>query len=411
MTLAKRAGRSFGAVFFGSFALMASAASCTSGEPTLAPGDGASAGKTASGAGQSHGGATSGGAGLHGGGQVGSGGTVANSGGSSGGGSGATGGFAAVGGTGTAGMNTAGLSSTGGSFGTGGSAGSRASSGTGGSAGSFTPGGGRGGGAGATSSGGGAGRGSGGGGGMSGTSGSGGSGAGGNVAPPPDISGGSNGWASRYWDCCKPACGWTGNTGGRNPIKSCSQSNQTLSDNNAKNACEGGGSAFMCWQDAPWTVGDKLAYGFAAASGGNYVCGRCYHLQFNGSSHNGSGTSTQALNGKHMIVQVINNGGVAADQFDLLIPGGGVGALNACNTQWGTADLGAQYGGFLAGCNGDVNCVKQKCQTVFSGKQDLLDGCNWFLGWFGAADNPNFTFKQIACPSDITNKSGLSDPG
>ena len=409
MTLAKRAGRSFGAVFFGSFALMASAASCTSGEPTLAPGDGASAGQTTSSAGQSHGGATSGG-GMHGGGQVGSGGTVANSGGSSGGGSGASGGFAAVGGTGTAGMNTAGLSSTGGSFGTGGSAGSGASSGTGGSAGSFTPGGGRGGGSGATSSGGGAGRGSGGGG-MSGTSGSGGSGAGGNVAPPPDISGGSNGWASRYWDCCKPACGWTGNTGGRNPIKSCSQSNQTLSDNNAKNACEGGGSAFMCWQDAPWTVGDKLAYGFAAASGGNYVCGRCYHLQFNGSSHNGSGTSTQTLNGKHMIVQVINNGGVAADQFDLLIPGGGVGALNACNTQWGTADLGAQYGGFLAGCNGDVNCVKQKCQTVFSGKQDLLDGCNWFLGWFGAADNPNFTFKQIACPSDITNKSGLSDPG
>ncbi len=395
---------------------MASAASCASGEPTLAPGDGASAGKTTSGAGQSHGGTTSGGAGAHAGGQVGTGGSGASSGGSSGGGTGATGGSAAMGGTGTAGMNTAGLSSTGGTVGVGGAAGTGASSGAGGSAGSFAPGGGRGGSAG-RSSGGAAGRSSGGSGGVSGTggtsgtSGSGGSGAGGNLAPPPDISGGSNGWASRYWDCCKPACGWTGNTGGRNPIKSCSQSNQTLSDNNAKNACEGGGTAFMCWQDSPWSVGDKLSYGFAAASGGNYVCGRCYHLQFSGSSHNGSGTSTQALNGKHMIVQVINNGGVAADQFDLLIPGGGVGALNACNTQWGTADLGAQYGGFLAGCNGDVNCVKQKCQTVFNGKQDLLDGCNWFLGWFGAADNPNFTFKQIACPSDITNKSGLSDPG
>ena len=33
--------------------------------------------------------------------------------------------------------------------------------------------------------------------------------------PPPITSGGMNAWASRYWDCCKPACGWTGNTGGR----------------------------------------------------------------------------------------------------------------------------------------------------------------------------------------------------
>ena len=38
--------------------------------------------------------------------------------------------------------------------------------------------------------------------------------------------------------------------------------------------------------------------------------------------------SNNSLNGKMMIVQVINNGGVGGDQFDLLIPGGGVGALN-----------------------------------------------------------------------------------
>jgi Glycosyl hydrolase family 45 len=246
----------------------------------------------------------------------------------------------------------------------------------------------------------------------SGAGGSGGFGNNGGVAPPPNISGGSNGWASRYWDCCKPACGWTGNTNGRNPIKSCSESDQTLSDNNATNACQSGGTAYMCWGDAPWAVGDDLAYGFAAASAGNYVCGRCYHIQFDGSTHNGGAQSGSAgLSSKHMIVQIINNGGVAADQFDLLIPGGGVGALNACTAQWGTSDLGAQYGGFLAGCNGDTGCVQQKCQTVFSGKPDLLAGCAWFLGWFNAADNPNFTYTQIACPSDITNKSGLSDPG
>ena len=232
---------------------------------------------------------------------------------------------------------------------------------------------------------------------------------GGNVAPPPDIQGGMQAWGSRYWDCCKPACGWSANVGGRSPAKSCDKSGNSLGDVNAKNACESGGSAFACWSDRPWSVGDKLSYGFVAK---NDTCGRCYHVQFTGTSHNGSqDMSTQALAGKHMIVQVINNGAIASDQFDFLIPGGGVGLLDACSNQWGTSDLGAQYGGFLAGCNGDKTCVKNKCQQVFAGKQDLLDGCDWFLGWFAAADNPNFTYEKIACPAEITQRSGLSDPG
>ena len=173
----------------------------------------------------------------------------------------------------------------------------------------------------------------------------------------------------------------------------------------------------MCWNDSPWAACDSLSYGFAAASAGNYVCGRCYQLQFDGNSHNaGANAGAKSLQGKTMIVQVINNGGVAADQFDLLIPGGGVGVLNACssstNSQWGNnLDLGAQYGGFLAGCNGDKNCVQQKCMTTFAGKPDLQAGCDWFLNWFNAADNPSFTYKQVACPAAITQKSGLSDPG
>ena len=239
----------------------------------------------------------------------------------------------------------------------------------------------------------------------------GGGGKGGNpgVSPPPNITNGQNAWASRYWDCCKPACGWSANAGG-NPMKACSQQNQTLGDNDARNACEGGGTAYMCWSGAPWAVGDQLSYGFAAASGPNYTCGRCFHVQFTGGSHNGGqNAGTQSLVGKHMIVQVINNGGVAQDQFDLLIPGGGVGLLNACSTQWGTSDLGAQYGGFLAGCNGDKACVQNKCDTIFGNKPELLAGCDWFLGWFNAADNPQFTYERIACPAEITQRSGLSD--
>ena len=165
----------------------------------------------------------------------------------------------------------------------------------------------------------------------------------------------------------------------------------------------------MCWSGAPWAADDTLAYGFAAHNG--VPCGRCYQLQFSGSSHNGNSASAAALNGKTMIVQVINIGGIESDQFDLLIPGGGVGQFNACSTQWGSSDLGAQYGGFLAGCNGDKTCVQNKCTTVFANKPELLAGCDWFTTWFGAADNPNFTFKQIACPSAVTQRSGLSDPG
>ena len=225
--------------------------------------------------------------------------------------------------------------------------------------------------------------------------------------PPPITSGGQSAWASRYWDCCKPACGWTGNTGGRTPIKSCNQQNQSLSSYDTGSACPtpSSGSAFMCWSGVPWQVGPNLSYGFVAASGSNYSCGRCYQFRFTGSGHNGVNNN---LNGKMMIVQVINNGGVAQDQFDLLIPGGGVGALNACSFQWGTSDLGATYGGFLANCSGDTNakksCVMNKCQQVFAGKADLLAGCDWFVNWFEVADNPNLTAKEITCPALLRSR-------
>lgn len=232
------------------------------------------------------------------------------------------------------------------------------------------------------------------------------------VVHPPPITDGKNAWASRYWDCCKPACGWQGNVQKGSPMTSCNKQNESLGGNyDARNACEAGGTAYMCWNGAPWAVSDKLAFGFAAASGSNYQCGRCFQLQFTGSGRHGQNPGAAALNGKTMIIQVINNGGVADDQFDLLIPGGGVGLLNACTDQWGTSDLGAQYGGFLAGCNGNKDCVRQKCQTIFRDKPELMDGCDWFLTWFEAADNPNVVYKPIACPPQITERSGLSDPG
>lgn len=402
MNSARRVRRPLGAALGLSLAVGTGLASCANGEETgLGGGEAASASAGASRGGMSGmSGMKSGGiGGMSFGGSTANGGTLPMSG--SGGAQAGTG----TGGTPSSGGNGLGGSTlgagNGGTTAAGGAGGNAAASGT---AGTF-PGGGRGGnmgGAGKAGAGGVAGG--------AGTSSSGGSGNTGNVAPPPDIQGGMQAWASRYWDCCKPACGWSGNVGGRTPAKSCDKSGNPLGDNDAKNACESGGSAYACFSDRPWQVGDKLSYGFVAK---NDTCGRCFHVQFTGTSHNGGqDMSTQALSGKHMIVQVINNGAIASDQFDFLIPGGGVGALDACtNNQFSTSDLGAQYGGFLAGCNGDHTCVKNKCQTVFAGKQDLLDGCDWFLGWFNGADNPNFTYQKIACPAEITQRSGLGDPG
>jgi hypothetical protein len=135
-------------------------------------------------------------------------------------------------------------------------------------------------------------------------------------------------------------------------------------------------------------------------------------VQFTGSAGCSEGASCPgnavSLVYKTLFVQVLNTGSIADDQFDLLIPGGGVGQFNACSNEWGTSNLGAQFGGFLTGCNGDVTCTRNMCNTVFSGKPDLLAGCNWFLDWYGASDNPQITFTQVSCPSQLTSKSGMS---
>jgi hypothetical protein len=227
--------------------------------------------------------------------------------------------------------------------------------------------------------------------------------------PLTPINGGSTGFATRYWDCCKPACAWPGNQSMVSCNSGATSSTGSQSKGNSNtNACDGG-NAYMCYDFEPWVDSSNgdVAYGFAAASGTNYVCGRCFEVQFPGTGH--SGPNAPGLVQKTMYLQVINNGGVADNQFDILIPGGGVGAENGCSMEWGAnTDLGMQYGGLYAECNDDISCTQTKCNTVFAGKPDLLAGCNWFLNWFTGADNPNIIFKQVSCPSQLTSKSGMS---
>lgn len=206
----------------------------------------------------------------------------------------------------------------------------------------------------------------------------------------PNVTGG-NGYATRYWDCCQPHCAQF--DGHR-----CEQ-NGTTKTGNTQSSCSGGGS-YACYDESPKAVNECLSYGYIAKSNPN--CGGCYRIQFTGEGqHNAADPGSKLIKGKQMVVKVSNTGGdVANNQFDLMIPGGGVGQFNACSKQWGTSDLGAQYGGFLTNCSGShsakKDCVRQNCMKIPAGP--ARDGCLWFVDWFQVADNPKFTSVQTDCP-------------
>lgn len=113
-----------------------------------------------------------------------------------------------------------------------------------------------------------------------------------------------------------------------------------------------------------------------------------------------------------MIVQATNTGGdLGQNHFDIAMPGkqpsytpllhtndlqgGGVGLFNACTNQWGAPPQGwgQQYGGISS---------RSECDG-FPAK--LKAGCQWRFDWFGGADNPDVSFKEVTCPKALTDKS------
>ncbi|KAI0861187.1 cellulase-like protein [Xylaria cubensis] len=203
-----------------------------------------------------------------------------------------------------------------------------------------------------------------------------------------------SGQTTRYWDCCKPSCGWTQKTNSGKLIGTCSQSDSPLNDNGAtRSGCDSGGSAYMCSNQSPWAVSESLSYGWAAVriSGQTETtwCCACYELTF----------TSGPVSGKKMIVQASNTGGdLGQNHFDLAIPGGGVGQFNACTNQYGAPPngWGERYGGVSS---------RAACDSF---PEALKDGCYWRFDWFGGADNPGVTFKQVACPAALVAKSGCS---
>jgi hypothetical protein len=254
------------------------------------------------------------------------------------------------------------------------------------------------------------------------------------------------GWASRYWDGCKPHCSWLHHIGNPKPwavAKTCDINNKEITtyyrhpDWNdyytgylgVQSSCEGG-TAYSCFDMAPIAINDTLAYGFAAIDPGIAKCGTCYQLEFDGDWYNKPGMPRPthvAIKGKKMIVMASNVGGVEYNQFDILIPGGGVGDFDSFSKQLGIKkeDLGVQFGGLLSNClNNGMNvilglkgndairdgshratleqwqeCLRRECNRVFGNKnKTLLNGCLWHVNWFMAADNPSLYYKEVDCP-------------
>ncbi|KAL6921517.1 hypothetical protein ACHAPO_004788 [Fusarium lateritium] len=198
-----------------------------------------------------------------------------------------------------------------------------------------------------------------------------------------------SGHSTRYWDCCKPSCSWSGKAKVSAPALTCDNRDNPITNLNAVNGCEGGGSAYACTNYSPWAINDDLAYGFAATklAGGTEAswCCACYALTF----------TTGPVKGKKMIVQSTNTGGDLGDNhFDLMMPGGGVGIFDGCTSQFGKALGGAQYGGISS---------RSECDSF---PELLKDGCHWRFDWFKNADNPDFTFEQVQCPKELLAVSG-----
>ena len=214
-----------------------------------------------------------------------------------------------------------------------------------------------------------------------------------------------SGYATRYWDSCKPHCAWEGKGG---PVaRTCNADGVTRASADAGSVCDGG-NAGTCFDQTPQIVNDTIAYAFAATPGGGNDCGKCYMLTFKGTGASATSTPTdshhKAIKGKHLIVMSSNVGyDVSHNQFDLMIPGGGPGAFNGCQ-KMGISCAGAQYGGFLTTCNYKKDCLIEMCNKEYGNNTSLKNGCLFLANWMDAANNPEVDFVEVECPQALKDK-------
>lgn len=135
-------------------------------------------------------------------------------------------------------------------------------------------------------------------------------------------------------------------------------------------------------------------------------------LTFTGEGKDGTNARSRALKGKTLIVMSSNIGyDVAGGQFDIMIPGGGVGAFNGCSVM-GLSCAGKQYGGLLGTCEdaggGDAkikSCLVESCNREYANNPQAKEGCLFMATWMNAAStNPRHTYVEVECPAELAAK-------
>ncbi|KAL6705517.1 hypothetical protein ACN47E_006634 [Coniothyrium glycines] len=200
---------------------------------------------------------------------------------------------------------------------------------------------------------------------------------------------------TRFWDCCKPSCGWNGKAQVSSPVESCTADDKPT-DIAAGTGCNGG-TAYQCSDQQPWAINDTLSYGYAGAfilpaltNGGieDAWCCACYQLDF----------TSDPLIGKSMIIQASNTAYdiTTTNRFSLAIPGGNTTSSNACAKQYGVNQ--AVFGENLSGVSSIEDCNNLP--------ENLKAGCRWRFDWYKDAAFPSAKFRRVVCPADITNKTG-----
>nr|XP_023022929.1 endoglucanase-like [Leptinotarsa decemlineata] len=203
-----------------------------------------------------------------------------------------------------------------------------------------------------------------------------------------------DGITTRYWDCCKPSCGWTdlvNNTRFKTPVHTCAIDGIEIIDPQQQSGCADVGAAYTCSNQQPFVVNSTLAYGFSAVSftGGEdyHMCCSCMLLNFQGQ-----------LSGKKMLVQITNTGSpLAVNQFDIELPGGGVGIYpHGCMKQWNASETG--WGDTFGGVHSDAECSELPAV--------LQPGCHFRFQFMEGVSNPPVTFQQVQCPRELVAITG-----
>ena len=175
-----------------------------------------------------------------------------------------------------------------------------------------------------------------------------------------------------------------------------------------------------CFSQIPFAINDTLAYAFGAVPGANSAgtCGKCFELTFTGEGKYETHLNHQKMKGKKLIVMASNIGyDVSGGQFDIMIPGGGVGAFDGC-TELLKVDLGMRTGGLLFSCEIEVGyngteeemyegrkaCLIEKCKNTFSQYPVLEEGCLFLANWMEAAGNPSHTYREVECPKELIER-------